>query len=86
VAAAAAVAKAIQASGVLVRVEPEEFAKILARAKDPLVVTAEGGFFGPKHRYLMSYKGLAFYCKAGEPLPLPEGVELVHADGMWVPG
>jgi hypothetical protein len=86
VVAAAAIANAINASGVLVRVEPEEFAKILARAKDPLVVTAEGGFFGPKHEYLMSYKGLAFFCKTEEPLQLAAGVELVHADSIWFPG
>jgi hypothetical protein len=83
--AAAAAANAIKASGVLVRVEPEEFVKILARAKDPLVVVAEGGFFSPKYQYLTSYKGLAFYCKAGEPLPLPAGVELVRANSMWSP-
>jgi hypothetical protein len=39
-AAAAAIAQAIKASGVLVRVEPREFSKILNRVKDPLVVTA----------------------------------------------
>jgi len=84
--AAAASANAIRAAGVLVRVEPQEFAKILARAKDPLVVTAKGGFFGNKHDYLMSYKGLAFVCNSRDPLPLPAGVELVVAGSIWVPG
>jgi hypothetical protein len=84
--AAAAAANAIRASGVVVRVKPEEFAKLLARARDPLVVRAKGGFFGKKHDYLMSYKGLAFYCTADEPLPLPAGVELVVAGSIYMPG
>jgi GGDEF domain-containing protein len=85
-AAAAAIANANKASGVLVRLEPEEFAKILARAKDPLVVVAQGGFFSNKYQYLMSYKGLAFYCKADEPLQLPAGIEVVSAGSIWIPG
>ena len=40
--AAAAIAEAIKASGVLIRIDPQEFAKILARTKGPLIVIAEG--------------------------------------------
>jgi len=36
--AAAEIADAVKASGVLIRIKPEEFTKILARTKDPLVV------------------------------------------------
>jgi hypothetical protein len=84
--AAAATANAIRASGVLVWVKPEEFSKILARARDPLVVMAKGGIFSTKYEYLMSYKGLAFYCKSGEPLTLASGVEVVLANSMMIPG
>jgi hypothetical protein len=84
--AAAGIAKAIQASGVVVQVAPEEFSKVMNRAKDPLVVLAEGGIFGKKYKYLMSYKGLTFYTKSGAPLPLPGGAELVNAGSIWVPG
>jgi len=84
--AAAAIANAIKASGVLVRVRPEEFEKILSRAKDPLVVIAEGGFFSAKYQYLLSYKGLTFHCKSDEQLPLPLGTEVVSAGGIWIPG
>ncbi len=84
-AAAAAIANAVKASGAIVQVEPEDFLKILARAKDPLVVTAEGGFFSAKHQYLASYKGLDFYCKSDEPLPMPDGTELIHAGKIWIP-
>lgn len=63
-ATAAGIARAIQASGVLVRVKQEEFLKLMNRAKDPLIVVAEGGIFGKTYKYLMSYKGLTFYTKS----------------------
>ncbi|MBZ5579083.1 MAG: hypothetical protein LAP40_21180 [Acidobacteriia bacterium] len=85
-AGAAAIAEAIKASGVLVRVEPEEFSKILNRIKDPLVVVAQGGFFNSNYRYLVSYKGLAFYTKTGAPLPLPGGTEVVRSNRISIPG
>jgi hypothetical protein len=85
VAAAAAVANAVKASGAIVQVEAEDFLKILARAKDPLVVTAEGGFFKTKYQYLTSYKGLDFYCESIELLQIPAGTELIPAGKIWIP-
>lgn len=84
-AAAAAIAKAVKASGVIVRVESAEFEAVLGRVAEPLVVHATGGFFTPTHRYLTSYKGLAFWTKSGTPLPLPSGAEVVEAKKIWVP-
>jgi hypothetical protein len=84
--AAAAIANAIKASGVLMRVEPEEFSKLLNRAKDPLIVAATGGVFTKNYQYLMSYKGLTFFTKSGAPLPLPGSAELVNACRIWIPG
>ena len=40
VAHAAAIANAIKASGVLVRVDPTEFLRIVHRAEEPLIVVA----------------------------------------------
>jgi hypothetical protein len=85
-AAAAAIIQAIKASGVIVRVEPAEFSRLVDRAKDPLIVVAEGGLFSKNYQYLMSYKGLAFFTKSCAPLPLPGGAELVTAGRIWVPG
>lgn len=85
VAIAAAIANAIKASGVLVRLEPGEFLKILGRATDPLVVISKGGFLSANYKYLFAHKGLAFYTKSGEPLPLPGGVETVAAGSIWMP-
>lgn len=83
-AAAAAIAQAVKASGAIVRLEPDEFEKILARAERPVVVTAESRFLRTTYKYLTSYKGLAFFTKARYPLALT-GCELVAARGIWVP-
>jgi hypothetical protein len=84
-AAAAAIANAIKASGVLVNVSPEDFAAILRRADKPLVVAAQGGFFSTSYKYLTSYKGLAFYTKSPAPLVLPADAEIVRAKGISIP-
>lgn len=84
-AAAAAIANATKASGVVVSVSPENFLAILKRVESPLVVHASGGIFSITYRYLVSYKGLAFYTKSRAPLELPRGTELVQADRIWVP-
>jgi hypothetical protein len=84
-AAAAAIAQAIKASGVLVQVAPEEFAKIFRRVEKPLVVYAAGGFFSRQHSYLTSYKGLAFFTKSKEEIAFSRDVELVVAKKIWVP-
>jgi hypothetical protein len=85
-AGAAAIAQAIAASGVVVRLEPEEFSKILIRMKDPLVVTASGGWLRARYQYLVSYKGLAFHTGSKTPLTLPINCEVVTARKMWSPG
>ena len=84
--AAAAIAQAIKASGVVIRVAPYEFRKIIIRMPDPLVVIAQGGVFSTKYRYLTSYKGLAFFTKSDTPLDLPAVADVVTAERIWVPG
>jgi ABC-type transport system substrate-binding protein len=84
-AAAAAIAQALKASGIVVRLEPGEFMKVLRRAPNPLVVIAQGGIFKPHYRYLMSYKGLAFHTKTAEPIELSADVEVVEAAKIWMP-
>ena len=84
--AAAAVAQAIKASGVIVRVEPEDFLSILQRHQEPLVVQATQGFFSTSYQYLSSYKGLAFFTKSAVPLALPAKCEVVLAQKIWIPG
>jgi len=85
-AAAAAIAEATKASGVLVRLDPDEFRKVMVRVPNPLVVISEGGLFSTNYQYLMSYKGLAFFTKSSSPLDLPAGAEVVTAQRIWIPG
>ena len=83
--AAAAIAQAIKASGVILRVEPEALEAVLQKQEAPLVVHSFGGFLMKKHRYLSSYKGLAFYTQSALPLDLPRRSELVEARAFWMP-
>ncbi|GAJ07034.1 unnamed protein product [marine sediment metagenome] len=83
---AAAIAKAIKASGAIVRVEPSDFSVILSKTSKPLVVLAEGGFLKTNYQYLTSYKGLVFFTKSPTPLQLPGDIELVVAKKIWIPG
>jgi len=85
-AAAAAIVQAIKASGVLVRLEPQEFVRLVGRIAEPLVVSAQGGLFRTRYRYLTSYKGLAFFTESRESLPLPGNSELITAGRIWIPG
>ena len=73
-----------QASGAIVRVEPEEFLSILGRTEAPLVVYSAKKFLTP-HKYLTSYKGLIFYTRSKDWLVLAEGIEVVTAKTIWVP-
>jgi hypothetical protein len=83
--AAAAIAQATKASGVIVQLEPEEFQRVLYRADHPLVVVSSGGVFRESFKYLMSHRGLAFYTRSDTRLHLPGGAEVVEAKSIWVP-
>mgnify|MGYP006293992553 CR=1 FL=1 len=85
-AAAAAIANAIKASGAIVQVESRDFAAILEKARDPLVVCTQGGLFSTRYQYLTSYKGLIFHTKTQTPLRLPSEAETVQAKKIWIPG
>ena len=83
-AAATAIANAIKASGAIIRVDSQDFLKILSRMKEPLVVMADKSFWSG-YKYLTSYRGLAFYTKTAEKLRLPGDVELISAGKIWIP-
>jgi hypothetical protein len=84
-AVAAAIAQAIKASGAIVRVEPEDFLRILARQDAPLVVWAGGRVFRSRFQYLTAYKGLVFYAKSAAPLYLPDKTETIQAKKILTP-
>lgn len=81
----AAIANAIKASGVVVRLEPGDWMAILKRSDNPLVVIAEGGMFKTKYQYLTTYRGLAFFTKSPTALVLPGRSEVVTAKSISIP-
>lgn len=83
---AAVIAQAIKASGTIVNMKPEEFSLLLDRMDEPMVVMALGGIINTNYQYLTSYKGLAFFTKSSEKLPLPANTELITAKSIWIPG
>jgi hypothetical protein len=86
VAGAAAVARAIEASGTIVHVESRVFEQIVGWQDEPLVIRSEGSRFGGRFRYLTSHKGLAFYTKSAVPLHMPGKAKLIDAKKIWIPG
>jgi len=83
---AAMIANAIKASGTVVKVEPDEFLKILDKIDKPLIIYTEGGVISTNYQYMVSYKGFAFYTKSDEQLVVPQGTEVIVADKIWIPG
>ena len=93
VAAAAAaqqmVINASNGSGLIVRVSPEEFVRLLNQATPESLVVQdhnEAGFLSREsYQYLLSYKGFAFVTKSPTPLDLPTGLDKVVAENIYVP-
>jgi hypothetical protein len=85
VAAQAAIANAVKASGAIVQMHPDQFLKLLEREKEPVVVTATGWMFGTKYKYLFNYRGFFFYTESRTQLRIPSGAEIIAAEKIWVP-
>jgi len=85
VVAVQAMANAIKSSGIVVEVEEEDFLRILKRSESPLVVHASSKIFRMKHKYLTSYKGLAFYTVVSEPLSFSKQTELIESKKISIP-
>lgn len=81
----ATIANAIKACGTLVKVEPQEFLKIIGKQDQPLVVIKSAGVFSSSIKYLTSYKGLAFHCKSVTELNLPPKAELINSKKFSMP-
>lgn len=84
-AAAAAIAQAIKASGAIIKLEPEEFTKILNRCEEPLIVMARSGFRKKKYSYLTAYKGLIFHTETTQAFNLPSKAEVIASQKIWIP-
>jgi len=62
--AATAIANALKAHGGIIKLDREEFIKILNKAEAPLVAFAEGGFFGKNYQYLSRPKWKATFPRS----------------------
>lgn len=82
----AAIMEAIKASGVLVRIHPPDFQRLVAKLDSPLIIRSKGGFFQKKHHYMTSYKGFAFFTKTDDELYLPASAEVIQARSIFIPG
>ncbi len=80
-----AIANAIKASGVVVEVSSEDFMTIIQCSQGALIVHAQSKIIRTTHKYLTSYKGLAFYTKVSEPLEFKNHVELIEAKKISIP-
>jgi hypothetical protein len=85
IAAAAAVDNATKATGTIVHIEPDDWLSLVDKMVEPLIVMSIGGVLSKHYQYLVSYKGLAFYTKAPEKLPIPSQAELITAKKIWIP-
>ncbi|WP_339607809.1 hypothetical protein [uncultured Roseivirga sp.] len=85
-AAQAAIQQAIKASGAVVKIEANEFSRMLSKMDDGLVIEQEGKlFFKDYYKYSTSYKGFVFYCKSNEKISVPSRLEKINAKQIWVP-
>lgn len=85
IAAAAAVANATKATGTIVHIDPDDWLNLVDKMADPLIVMGTGGVLNKHYQYLVSYKGLAFYTKSPEKLPVPTQAELITTKKIWIP-
>jgi hypothetical protein len=84
-AAYAAMVQAVEASGAIIRMEPDAFNIVVSKADRPLVVIAPGGWPSKGYQYLTSYKGLIFYTRSKNQIQLPGGAEVISAKQIWIP-
>lgn len=78
-------ANAVKATGVLIEVTSDNFLSIIKQSEKALVVHAPSGVFRTTHKYMTSYKGLAFYTKVSEELVFWSDIELIEAKRITIP-
>lgn len=77
--------QALKASGILVRLGPEEFQSLLNRTEAPLIVRHTSGYFRKTVHCLVHYRGFVFYTQSRQPIELPANAEIIDAKSLWLP-
>ena len=73
-------------SGPVIQLDPGDFARVLARIDEPIVVKSHTGRISRKYKYMTSYKGFTFCTGSRESLLLPDNVEVIEARKLCSPG
>lgn len=85
-AAQAAINEAIKASGAIIRIEAEEFKRLISKMEDGIVIEKDAsGFLSSGYKYSTAYKGFIFYCKSVSAIPIPGRLEKIKARRIWIP-
>ncbi len=85
-AAQAAIQQAIKASGTLVKIEANDFSRLISKLDDALVIENVGkGLFNEFYRYCVSYKGFVFYCRTSQAISIPSRLEKINVKRIWLP-
>jgi len=83
VASAVAKANAIQASGAVAWIAPDDFLRMLGQADGALVFHSQRGRARIRHEYLGGYRNMLFYTKSDLQLRLPDGCQTVPVKSIW---
>ena len=67
-----------------IKVEPEKFKVILDKIDDALVIIGKDGLLAKKSVYMTYYKGFYILCKTFKELQLPDSVEIISAQKIWL--
>jgi hypothetical protein len=77
--------QALKMNGVFVQLTKEDFGKLINENEDLIIVVSKIGLFTTQYLHLTSYKGLVFYCKCKEPLPISSKNETIYSNSISLP-
>lgn len=77
--------QALKMNGVFVQLTIEDFKKLISKNEGLVIVVSKTGLFTTRYLHVMSYKGLVFYCKCKEPLPISSKNETIYSNSISLP-
>ncbi len=77
--------QALKMNGVFVQLTVEDFRKLISKNEGLVIVVSKTGLFTTRYLHVTSYKGLVFYCKCKEPLPISSKNETIYSNSISLP-
>ena len=71
--------------GIVISVETDEFMRLMKQAGNALIIHQQPSWWQTYNRYLMSYRGMAFYTRSKEELSISKYAEVIAAKNFYVP-